>query len=109
MGTELQRRGVETRLPLWSSWALIEAPETVQAIHREYLEAGADVITTNTFRTHRRSLAEEGMGGRAKELARIAVEPRVRERKRPSRLWWPVPSHLSRIATIRKGFHRGID
>jgi len=74
MGTELQRRGVETRLPLWSSWALLEAPETVQAIHREYLEAGADIITTNTFRTHRRSLAEEGIGGRAKELTRIAVE-----------------------------------
>ena len=74
MGTELQRRGVETRLPLWSSWALLEAPETVQAVHREYLEAGADIITANTFRTHRRSLAEEGMGEQAKELTRIAVE-----------------------------------
>ena len=74
MGTELQRRGVETRLPLWSTWALIEAPQVVRAIHREYVEAGADIITVNTFRTHRRSLAEEGMGDRAEELTLLAVE-----------------------------------
>jgi homocysteine S-methyltransferase len=81
MGTELQRRGVQTRLPLWSSWALLEAPETVGAIHREYAEAGADIITTNTFRTHRRSLAEEGIGERAKELTRLAVELAERARE----------------------------
>lgn len=74
MGTELQRRGVETRLPLWSTWALIEAPQVVRAIHLEYVEAGADIITANTFRTHRRSLAEEGMGDRAEELTLLAVE-----------------------------------
>lgn len=74
MGTELQRRGVETRLPLWSTWALLEAPEMVQAIHRDYIEAGADIITANTFRTHRRSLAAEGMGQRAEEFTRSAVE-----------------------------------
>jgi len=74
MGTELQRRGVETRLPLWSTWALLEAPEVVRTIHRDYVEAGADIITTTTFRTHRRSLAEEGMGDRAEELTRLAVE-----------------------------------
>jgi len=74
MGTELERRGVRARLPLWSSWALLEAPQVVRAIHREYIEAGADIITANTFRTHRRSLAQEGMGDRAKELTRLAVD-----------------------------------
>ena len=73
-GTELERRGVPTRLPLWSSWALLEAPQVVRAIHLDYVEAGADIITANTFRTHRRSLAEEGMGDRAEELTRLAVQ-----------------------------------
>ncbi|HEU4725238.1 MAG TPA: homocysteine S-methyltransferase family protein, partial [Candidatus Eisenbacteria bacterium] len=50
MGTELDRRGVATPLPLWSAQALIDAPEVVRAIHEDYLRAGADVITANTFR-----------------------------------------------------------
>lgn len=61
MGTELQRRGVRTDLPLWSAIALIEAPRVVSAIHTDYVQAGADVITTNTFRTHRRTLTKAGI------------------------------------------------
>lgn len=41
-GTELDRRGVNTRLPLWSARALIEAPTVVRAIHADYINAGAD-------------------------------------------------------------------
>jgi homocysteine S-methyltransferase len=74
MGTELERRGLETRLPLWSAWGLLKAPQVVRAIHREYVEAGADIITANTFRTHRRAHAAAGMGDRAEELTRLAFE-----------------------------------
>ncbi|MGH9316974.1 MAG: homocysteine S-methyltransferase family protein, partial [Thermoanaerobaculia bacterium] len=73
MGTELERRGVSTRLPLWSARALLEAPDVVRAIHRDDVAAGADILTANTFRTHRRTLAREGMGERAAELTRTAV------------------------------------
>jgi S-methylmethionine-dependent homocysteine/selenocysteine methylase len=79
MGTELQRRGADTRLPLWSARALLDAPELVSAIHREEVVAGADVLTANTFRTHRRTLAKGGLGERSRELtalaARLAREP----------------------------------
>jgi homocysteine S-methyltransferase len=51
MGTELQRRGVELPLPLWSAEANHTHPEVVRAIHRDYAAAGADILTTNTFRT----------------------------------------------------------
>ena len=60
-GTELTRRGVDTGLPLWSAQALIEAPEVVRAIHSDYVRAGAEIITANTFRTHARSLAAGGL------------------------------------------------
>ena len=73
MGTELARRGARTTLPLWSAWALVEAPETVLAIHRDEVAAGADVLTANTFRTRRRSLARGGMGQRSAELTEAAV------------------------------------
>ena len=74
MGTELERRGARTHLPLWSAWALIESPTQVLAIHRENVEAGADILTANTFRTHRRTLEKARKGRRAEELTRQAVE-----------------------------------
>jgi len=51
MGTELLRRGIPTPLPLWSAPANVEHPDVVQMIHRDYVAAGAEIITSNTFRT----------------------------------------------------------
>lgn len=48
-GRELQRIGAPFRQPEWSALALIEAPEFVTEVHRRYVEAGADVITTNSY------------------------------------------------------------
>ncbi len=73
-GTELDRRGVDISLPLWSARAILEAPETLLQIHVDYLRAGADIITANTFRTHRRNLKQAGLGERAQQLTRRAVE-----------------------------------
>ena len=73
-GTELERRGVRASLPLWSSHALLEAPEVLEAIHRDYVAAGAEALTANTFRTQRRTLARGGLGERAAELTARAVE-----------------------------------
>jgi len=72
-GTELERRGVATRLPLWSAAALDTHPEAVRAIHADYVAAGAGALTANTFRTQRRTLALGGMGDRAAELTARAV------------------------------------
>jgi S-methylmethionine-dependent homocysteine/selenocysteine methylase len=75
-GTELNRRGVDTGLPLWSANALMNDRDSsiLQQIHEDYLRAGADIITTNTFRTHHRALAPSGMADRSLELTRRAVE-----------------------------------
>jgi methionine synthase I (cobalamin-dependent) len=45
----------------------------LQAIHADYIAAGADIITTNTFRTQRRTLTQAGLGERAGELTHFAV------------------------------------
>lgn len=49
MGRELLRRGAPFRQPEWSALALIEAPQFVSEIHDDYIGAGADVITTNSY------------------------------------------------------------
>jgi homocysteine S-methyltransferase len=75
-GTELNRRGVDTGLPLWSANALLNDRDAgiLKQVHLDYLEAGADIITTNTFRTHARALAPSGNAHRAQELTRRAVD-----------------------------------
>ncbi len=75
MGTELAARGVVTRLPLWSAAALEFAPDIVREVHAAYAAAGADVHTTNTFRTQPRYMgrAFRGAALRACQLAREAV------------------------------------
>jgi S-methylmethionine-dependent homocysteine/selenocysteine methylase len=72
-GTELNRRGVDTGLPLWSANALATAAglNVLRQVHLDYLNVGADIITTNTFRTNRRVLA--GTGFSAHELTSRAV------------------------------------
>lgn len=73
MGTELERRGVPTGLPLWSAHSLLTSPEIVRRIHDEYIDAGADIITTNTFRTTRRTFIRAGLPDRSAELTPLAV------------------------------------
>ena len=72
-GTELNRRGINTDLPLWSARALLEAPGVLRQIHADYARAGAELVTANTFRTHRRSLARAGLGDQALPLTLQAV------------------------------------
>ncbi len=90
LGTELERRGVRTGLPLWSAHALVEAPEQVEAIHADYLDAGAELLTANTFRSQRRSLDSAGLGERAAQLTALAVQlaRRAARRAPPGRRIW---------------------
>ncbi|MGI9253961.1 MAG: homocysteine S-methyltransferase family protein, partial [Thermomicrobiales bacterium] len=74
-GTDLDRRGLTTTLPLWSALGLIERPDLVQAIHEDNLRAGADVVITDTFRTTGRTLEKAGMDpARADALDALAVQ-----------------------------------
>ncbi|MBU1707927.1 homocysteine S-methyltransferase family protein [bacterium] len=74
MGTELQRRGQRTLLPLWSANALINTPDLTRQIHSEYVLAGAEVLTANSFRTSRYTLAKTNMEYQAEALTYRAVQ-----------------------------------
>ena len=49
MGRELQRIGAPFQQPEWSAQALIEAPHLVTQVHKSFIDAGADIITTNSY------------------------------------------------------------
>ena len=73
-GTELERRGARCEGPLWSARALRDDPAMILRIHRDYVAAGAEILTANTFRTQARTLARGQLGERAAELTQIAIE-----------------------------------
>src|SRR5664279_4587110 len=52
MGSLLQQNGVPRDEHLWMSLANLTHPDKVIELHRQYINAGADIITTNTFRTN---------------------------------------------------------
>ncbi|WP_273820470.1 homocysteine S-methyltransferase family protein [Pseudomonas asplenii] len=49
MGRELKRIGAPFRQPEWSALALLQGPEHVTRVHRAFIEAGAQVITSNSY------------------------------------------------------------
>lgn len=93
VGTEILRRGV-----YWRGHGLERCPEIVEAVHADYLAAGADVISTNTFQLTRRSylnlfqgldhmrrIGPPSLENRAAELTRKAVEVAKRAREKSQR------------------------
>jgi 5-methyltetrahydrofolate--homocysteine methyltransferase len=52
----------------------ITRPDVIEGIHRQYLEAGADIIETNTFNSQAISLADYGMESLAYELAKAGAQ-----------------------------------
>jgi len=80
MGQELINRNVSGQGVLWSARALFDFPEAVQAIHEDYIRAGADVITTNSYACVRNNFEPEGLTDRMGEMNRLAAELAQRAR-----------------------------
>ena len=72
MGTLLFSRGVPQRASL--DELVISRPDLIGAIHREYIEAGADAIETNSFGANRFRLAPYGLSANAAALNRKAAQ-----------------------------------
>ncbi len=80
VGTEVHRRGGV--LGAWANLANAEMPDTVRAIHSDFIAAGADVISANTFGCSELHLAAHGIHGREEELNRAAVSLALEARER---------------------------
>jgi S-methylmethionine-dependent homocysteine/selenocysteine methylase len=62
-GTDLRRRGMTLSGTTWSALASLGRFDLLRTIHCDYIDAGADVITTNTFATTRFVLEAAGHRG----------------------------------------------
>ena len=80
MGSELEKRRL-TNPTTWSGGPMLTHPELVRDIHQEYIEAGAEIIITNTFGTGRDMLEEGGLGHKVAEANRLGIEAAVQARR----------------------------
>lgn len=71
-GRELARIGAPFAQPEWSALALIEAPHFVSRVHQAYVEAGADIITTNSYALVPFHIGEERFAAHGARWAALA-------------------------------------
>ena len=81
MGQEIVNRGGRVAYGEWAVAALYENPAMVQAIHRDYIQAGADIITTNTYSATRTRLRHVEMEDRFEQLVQLAGRLAVQARE----------------------------
>ena len=73
MGQELINRYVSGQGVLWSAKGLFDNPAALQAVHEDYIRAGADVITANSYACIRNNFEPEGLLGRLGEMNQLAA------------------------------------
>ncbi|SMO44068.1 5-methyltetrahydrofolate--homocysteine methyltransferase [Balnearium lithotrophicum] len=71
MGTMLMKKGMDVNYA--PELLNVKHPEVLMEIHEEYIEAGADIIETNTFGSNRIKLSHYGLEDRVKELTKAGV------------------------------------
>ncbi len=99
LATELERAGCDLSSPLWSGEVLRTQPEKIVAVHRSYLDAGADCILTSSYQVSTLGYRELGLpAGDAAAAIRKSVDLAVEARhqyhaaeratgRKPRRIW----------------------
>ena len=80
MGSEIERRGMASPTT-WSGGPMLTHPELVRDIHQEYIEAGAEIIITNTFSTGRDALEHGGLEHKVAEANKLGIEAAIQARR----------------------------
>ena len=85
IGSELERLGARMDQEVWCARALADCPDIVHQVHRRYIDAGADVITTNSFSATREAMRRCGLGEHFEDWNRRSVRIAREERDRSVR------------------------
>ncbi len=105
IGTELERRGVVMDDHAWCGAATLNNLDELRGVHLDYIAAGADIITANTFASSRLMLAAAGLGDRVGEINRAAIETAFAAREEAVRPDVLVAGSLSHIIPVQVGSH----
>lgn len=74
MGQELRKRSLKPATPLWSAQVLLDEPQLVKAAHRDFIDAGAQLIKLNNYTVTPQRLARDGNPALFEPLHQRALE-----------------------------------
>ncbi len=90
LATTLENHGHDLDDPLWSARLLIEDPAAISRVHGEFLDAGADVITTASYQASLTGFGVRGLNeAEGERLLRLSVDLAVEARD----AFWAVPDN----------------
>lgn len=100
IGSEVQRRGITLDGCAWSGFSHWHHPALVQGIHSDYIQAGAQIITANSFSSAKHILERVGLGADFEAINRRAVELALRARDSAGKSDVRVAGSLSTIPPL---------
>lgn len=103
VGTDLERRGAAMADGAWCGPAALNAPEILEAVHVDYLRAGAQIVTANTYAASRVMMRAAGLEERTVENVERAVEIAHKARAAAGAPDALVAGSLSHMAPIQAG------
>jgi S-methylmethionine-dependent homocysteine/selenocysteine methylase len=74
IGAELEKKGAKMHKDLWCGTCSVESPDLVKKVHEEYILAGADIITTNTYATTPIAMKQYGFDDQISEFNKKSVQ-----------------------------------
>lgn len=74
IGSLLQQKGFKSDKYLWTSYINFEYPNVIKEIHKEYINAGCNIITTNTFRTNPYSLKSAKLNFNPEKAVELSLQ-----------------------------------
>lgn len=105
-GTELERRGVPMDNEAWCGPASLDHLAVLEAVHGDYIAAGADIVTANTYASSPLMLEPAGYGDRFEAINRAAIRTAHRARTASGREDVAVAGSLSHMLPIVQGTAR---
>lgn len=93
-GTELERKGYDINDSLWSAKFLMEKPEAIAEVHKDYLDAGSDCVTTASYQATYEGFMNRGM---SEEEAKALIQSSVKiAQKVRDDFWSETKNHTNR-------------
>ena len=74
IGAELEKKGAKMHKDLRCGTCSLESPDLVKKVHEEYILAGADIITTNTYATTPIAMKQYGFDDQINEFNKKSVQ-----------------------------------
>lgn len=102
-GTELERRGADMHSDAWCGPANLHARQLLEQVHTDYIHAGAEIITTNTFATSRMMLEPGGYADRIEDIYHNACAAAHQARQNSNQANVLIAGSLSHMVPVPHG------